>query len=586
MRSQKIKLLIPFLFFIVQGFSQLDFSSDKKYTMADTLRGTLSPLRSCYNVLFYDLDVKVDIDNKFISGSNTIKFLSEHDFKKLQVDLFSNMKIEKIDYNGHELNYTRAFNAVFITFPDTIRKGVTQSFVIYYSGNPIPAKHAPWDGGFSWDKDKEGNPFVGVSCQGTGASLWWPCKDHQSDEPAEMSIRVAVPHELDEISNGRLIRKTVLQDGWTKYEWHVSYPINNYDVTLNIGKYRHFSDFYYNKNYKDTLTLDYYVLADNYDKAQKQFVQVKPMMSCYYNYFGEYPFIKDGYKLVEAPYLGMEHQSCVAYGNGYKDGYNGFDISGTGYKFDYIIIHESAHEWWGNSITTNDLADMWIHEGFATYSEALYIECLYGHAAYLKYINSEKKSVQNDSPIIGKYNLNDEGSEDMYYKGALLIHTIRSIIDDDKKFFEIIKGIQDKFKYQTVDSKDIEQYISDNSGIDFSDIFDRYLHYAAIPKLLIAYKEEGNDLKIYFKYELPENSGFVMPVKITIAKDKYDFVLPSDNYQTLLLKDMNIGDFKVATDLFYINVSVDEYKDPPIIQNGKSDPSNMRHFFQTTKTTK
>ena len=538
------------------SFSQLDFGKEKKYTRADTLRGALSSLRSCYNVLFYDLDVKVDIDNKFISGSNTIKFVAENDFQKLQIDLFANMKIEKIVYNDLKLNYAREYNAVFVAFPDTIRKGAVQSFTIYYSGNPIAAKHAPWDGGFSWDKDEEGNPFVGVSCQGTGASLWWPCKDHQSDEPIGMNISITVPNGLNEVSNGRLKRRTVLPDGWIKYEWYVSYPINNYDVTLNIGKYKHFNDFYFNPQYKDTLTLDYYVLTNHYEKAQKQFTQVKPMMNCYYNYFGEYPFINDGYKLVEAPYLGMEHQSCVAYGNGFKNGYNGSDMSGTGYKFDYIIIHESAHEWWGNSITTNDLADMWIHEGFATYSEALYIECLYGHDAYLKYINSEKKSVQNDSPITGKYDLNDEGSEDMYFKGALLIHTIRSIIDDDKKFFTILKGIQEKFKYQTVNSKDIEQFISDNSGIDFSDIFDRYLHYNTIPKLTLNCLQDGNDLRITYKFDELKSNNFTMPVKITTKVGKYDLIFPTSKVKDVTLKNMKFEDFKVATDLFYIESKV------------------------------
>ena len=558
---KKIKFIALFLILSELSFSQLDFGGDKQYTRADSLRGTLSPLRSCYDVLLYDLDVNVDIDNKFISGSNTIKFAVVSDLKKLQIDLFANMKIEKIEYDNKSLNYTREYNAVFISFPDTLKAGTVQSLTVFYSGNPQPAKHAPWDGGFSWSKDKKGDPFIGVSCQGTGASLWWPCKDHQSDEPDEMIISVSVPKGLDEISNGRLKQKTALPDGKIKYEWHVSYPINNYDVTLNIGKYKHFSDFYFNADYKDTLTLDYYVLTDNYEKAKKQFTQVKPMMNCYYHYFGEYPFIRDGYKLVEAPYLGMEHQSCVAYGNDFKDGYAGSDMSGTGYKFDYIIIHETAHEWWGNNITTNDLADMWIHEGFATYSEALYIECLYGYDAYLKYINSEKHSVQNDSPIIAKYNVNAEGSEDMYFKGALILHTIRNIINNDDRFFRILKGLQDEFRHKTVDSKDIEQYINRYAGVDLSGVFDRYLHYSAIPKLIIQYKTDGTDLVVRYKYDLPEKINFVMPVKITVGKDKYDFILPSTKFQTRVLKNMNKDDLKVATDLFYIDTDITEKTD-------------------------
>ncbi len=562
---KRIRLALLLLFIVPNTFAQLDFLLGKKFTAADTLRGALSKFRSCYDVLMYDLDVKVDIENKFISGSNTIKFLAVNDFQKLQIDLFANMKIEKIESNNQDLKYTRRFNAVFVEFPDTVKKESVRFLKIYYSGNPQPAKHAPWDGGFSWDKADDGSPFIGVSCQGTGASLWWPCKDHQSDEPVEMLIRVTVPPGLMDVSNGRLKRTTVLPDGWTKYEWYVSYPINNYDVTLNIAKYKHFSDAYFNPSYKDTLTLNYYVLPENYDKAVKQFAQVKPMLGCYYKYLGEYPFVRDGYKLVEAPYLGMEHQSCVAYGNKYKNGYLGYEMSGTGYKFDYIIIHESAHEWWGNSITTNDLADMWIHEGFGTYAEALYIECLYGHDAYLEYINSEKKKVENDEPITGKYDLNNEGSGDMYPKGALLLHTLRNIINDDQKFFEIIKGIQDTFKYKTVDSYDIEKYISKKSGIDFSDIFELYLKSSAIPKLSLRIAANPWDLKVTFRYTLGGLSAFkeeeyqekqpffTMPVKVTLKKDEYGFIYPTTEWQTITIRDMKPADFKVATDLFYID---------------------------------
>ncbi len=572
---QIFKLIFVILLFAQNGFSQLGFLGEKKFTRADTLRGTLSEFRSCYDVLVYDLDVRVDIDNKFISGSNTIKFLAKSDFTKLQIDLFENMKIEKIEFSNslnqeqkRELKYTRQFNAVFVEFPDTVKKESVRFIKIYYSGNPQAAKHAPWDGGFSWDKDKNGNPWVGVSCQGTGASLWWPCKDHQSDEPNEMLIRITVPQGLSDVSNGRLKRKTILPDGWTKFEWYVSYPINNYDVTLNIGKYSSFSDIYFNSAFKDTLTLDYFVMPYNLEKAKKQFAQVKPMLDCYYKYFGEFPFVRDGYKLVEAPYLGMEHQSCVEYGNEYKNGYLGYDMSGTGYKFDYIIIHESAHEWWGNSITTNDLADMWVHEGFGTYAEALYIEFLYGHDAYLEYINSETRRVENDTPIIGKYGLNNEGAGDMYPKGALLIHTIRSIINDDKKFFEIVKGIQDTFKYQTVNSSDIEKYICEQSGIDFSDIFELYLRSSSIPKLSLKIEENPWDLKIAYRYTLFGKSAFkeeddisnqpffTMPVKVTLKKDEFDFIFPTTEWQTITIRDMKSSDFKIASDLFYIDKEI------------------------------
>jgi aminopeptidase N len=561
-----LKLFILSMLVYANTHAQLNFKGEPKFTKGDTLRGTLSPYRTCYDVLFYDLDVRVDISNKFISGSNIIKFLAKTDFQKLQIDLFENMQIEKIEYFNQELKFIREFNAVFVEFPEIIKKDNARQIKVYYSGKPQSAKHPPWDGGFSWDKDNNGNPWVGVSCQGTGASLWWPCKDHQSDEPNEMLIRITVPPGLSEVSNGRLKRAYTLPDGWSKYEWYVSYPINNYNVTLNIGKYVSFSDTYFNPVYTDSLTLDYFILPYNCDKAEKQFEQVKPMMDCYYKYLGEYPFVRDGYKLVETPYLGMEHQSCIAYGNKYKNGYLGVNMSRTPYQFDYIIIHESAHEWWGNNITTNDIADMWIHEGFGTYTEALYIECLYGYDAYLEYINSEKSKVANDAPITGQYGVNNEGSGDMYPKGALILHTLRNIINNDDFFFEIIKGIQTEFKYKTIDSRDIENYISEKSGINFSDFFELYLRSHAIPTLSVQMQEnEFHDLKIKYRYTLGGLSAFKegeyqekqpffsMPVKVTVKKDTYDFIYPTTEWQTATLKNMKADDFKVATDLFYID---------------------------------
>ena len=561
-------IFILFFLFTISAIAQPSYEVKKKFTKADSLRGEITPFRSCYDILMYDLDIKIDIENKFISGSNTIKFLTVKNFKTLQVDLFSNMKIEKILYNTKELKFTRQFDAVFVTFPDSIRKGTAQSIKVFYSGNPQVAKNPPWDGGFTWTTDKDGNPFVGVSCQGTGASLWYPCKEHQGDEPNEMLIRVAVPNGLNEISNGRLKRTTHLDNNYTRFEWYVSYPINNYDVTVNIGKYKHIKDFYKNKDYPDTLTLDYYVLPYNATKAEKQFAQVKPMMDAYYNYFGEYPFVNDGYKLVEAPFLGMEHQSCIAYGNKFKNGYLGYDRSGTGYQFDYIIIHESAHEWWGNSVTSSDIADMWIHEGFGTYAEALYIEYLYGHDAYLEYINAEKKDISNDEAIIGRYNVNNEGSGDMYSKGAMLLHTIRSLMDDDPRFFAIIRGIQDKYKYQSVTSAEVEKYFNDLSGINFSSLFNVYLRTKCIPTLEIILWKDFMDLKAnyYYKFktvttdeeeQIIKQSHFSMPVKITTDKNVFTEIYPSiDGQQTINLKDMHPEDFKVATDLYYIDLHI------------------------------
>lgn len=556
------KYLFFFFVFISSSLqAQLDHQHSA-FSKADTLRGTLSPLRSCFDVLTYDLDITIDIKQKFISGSNTIAFKAVEDMKRMQIDLFANMKIEKIELIGTKplpLLHSREFNAVFIDLPSIVKKDELCVIRVSYSGNPIVAKNPPWDGGFSWAKDGK-NEWVGVSCQGTGASLWWPCKDHQSDEPESMWIRVAVPKGYMNVSNGRLKKTSDAGNGFTKYEWFVSYPINNYDVTLNIAKYKHFSETFVYPGFKDTLDLDYYVLAENLEKAKKQFTQVKPMMNCYYKMFGEYPFVKDGYKLVETPYLGMEHQSAVAYGNKYQNGFLGMDLSGSGAEFDYIIIHESAHEWWGNSITTNDIADMWVHEGFTTYSEALYMECMYGYDAYLSYINGIKQNVANDIPVIGVYNMNSEGSGDMYPKGALMIHTIRSLIDNDEKFFSIIKDLQETFKHKTINSTDVERYISEKSGIDLRRVFDQYLRKTQIPVLEINARQTRDDLQVEYRW-MPgkeKNDIFDMPVKISFEKGKLEMIFPTNDWQSMTIKNMKAEDLKVATHLFFIDVSMNK----------------------------
>ena len=337
-------------------------------TRKDTLQGGLRPERTCFDVLHYDLNIKINPDEKSIVGYNNIEFKVVASTQKIQLDLFENMQIDSIVFNSKKLNYKREFNAVFIDFPVVLTPKSNHNLLFYYSGKPIIAKNAPWDGGFVFTKDGQGKPFIGVACQGIGASLWYPCKDSQSDEPNNgATIKVAVPNGLMDVSNGRFKGSQDLKNGYTRWDWEVKNPINTYSINVNIADYAHIHD-----NYKG-LDLDYYVLPENETKALVHFEEVKPMMDCYQSKFGTYPFTSDGYKLVETPYLGMEHQSCVAYGNQYQKGYLGNDLSGTGIGllFDYIIIHESGHEWFGNNITSKDIADMWIHEGFTTYTEAV-----------------------------------------------------------------------------------------------------------------------------------------------------------------------------------------------------------------------
>ncbi len=439
-------LLSGILIFAALNCSAQMFAPKSQFTRADTLRGTLSSLRTCYDINYYHLDVKFDIDKKFISGSNQFKFTATDNFTKLQFDLFDTLKVERVEYKGKDLPFKREFNAVFVTFPKTIIKGSKDEFTVYYSGNPIVAKNAPWDGGVVYTTDAAGKPFVATACQGIGASIWWPTKDHQADEVDSMLISISVPKGLKDVSNGRLRKVTELKDGYTRYDWFVSNPINNYNVVANIADYTHFTDSYDGE--KGKLDIDYWVLPENLEKAKKQFGEnVKPMLKSFEHWFGPYPFYEDGYKLVETPHLGMEHQSAIAYGNRYLNGYKGKDLSGTGWglKWDYIVVHESGHEWFGNNITAKDIADEWIHESFTDYSEALFTESYYGKAAGQEYVYGLRTGIDNYTPIGRSYGVNKEGSDDMYSKGAVILNMVRTIINDDAKWLEILRGLNKTF---------------------------------------------------------------------------------------------------------------------------------------------
>jgi len=523
------------------------------FTRADSLRGNLTPLRTCYDIDYYHLDVKFDIDNKFISGSTLFKFTSVSDFSKLQFDLFANLKVEKVVYKGQELPYTREFNAVFVTFPKTIEKGSKDEFTVYYSGNPTIAKNAPWDGGIMYKKDSQGNPWVATACQGVGASIWWPNKDHQYDEVDSALISISVPTGLQDVSNGRLRKVTDLGNGYTRYDWFVANPINNYDIEANIGKYTHFSDTYDGE--KGKLTLDYWVLVNDLDKAKKQFGEnVKDMIKAFEYWFGPYPFYEDGYKLIETPHLGMEHQSGTAYGNRFMNGYLGRDLSGTGWglKWDFIIVHESGHEWFGNNITSKDLADMWIHESFTNYSESLFVEQRYGKQAGQEYVHGTRAAIENDRPIVGYYNVNKEGSEDMYYKGGNLLNMIRTIINDDEKWRSILRGLNKTFYHQTVTYNQIVDYISDKAGKNLNPVFDQYLKYKDLPILDLMFA--NGKLKCRW---IADVNGFNMPVKVRVKGGEYRFITPSTRFETINLDGATKDNIEVDTFNYYIGVLVE-----------------------------
>lgn len=516
---------------------------------ADSLRGTLTPLRTCYDINYYHLDVKIDIDQKSVSGSNEFAFTATQDFTKLQFDLFDNLKVDKVVYKGASLPFTREYNAVFVTFPKAVKKGSKDRFIVFYSGNPTVAKTPPWDGGFIFKKDEAGNPFVSVACQGLGASVWWPNKDHQSDEVDSMLISISVPKTLQEISNGRLRNTLDKPDGYKQYNWFVANPINNYDVTFYIGKYAHWQDSYDGENGK--LSIDYWALQTDSARARPHWdADVKPMLKCFEYWFGPYPWYKDGYKLVQAPHLGMEHQSAVAYGNQFKPGYLGKDLSGTGHglKWDFITIHESGHEWFGNNITSKDIADMWIHEGFTNYSEVLFTECTENKAAADEYVIGLQKIIRNDIPVIGPYGVNKEGSGDMYPKGANLISTIRQLINNDEKFRQILRGLGKTFYHKTVTTAEIESYIAKQSGLKLDKVFDQYLRFTKIP--VLEYKINNSTLSYRWVTDV---KGFDMPVRVTLKTGTYSLIKPTNDWKTIKVDDnINADNFK-HDPLFYIN---------------------------------
>lgn len=544
-------LLIPLM--SVSAYGQKSLASHQ-YDRGDSLRGALTPLRTCYDVTYYDLFLRVDVADKFIEGANAIYFIADSSFQDMQIDLFRNLGISEIRFRGKPATFSREYNAVFVHLPEMVVKGHMDSITIIYKGNPVIAQNPPWDGGFTFTKDKNKNDWVSVSCEGIGASIWWPCKDHLSDEPDSMSIRISAPANMVCVANGNLRGIGPDENGYRETDWFVSYPINNYDVSFSLGDYVHFSDVYTSADRSD-LNLDYYVLSYNLQKAKKQFTQVKPMLACYEQHMGKYPFYRDGYALIETPYLGMEHQSGIAYGNEYKSGYDGFDISGLGMQWDYIIIHESAHEWWGNNVSMRDLADMWIHEAFATYSEAIYVECMYGPEEATQYMNARKRFVENDMPIIGDYNVNREGSDDMYYKGALMLNTIRHLIDNDSLWWSILKGIQRDFALQTISSAQIENYINEHAGMDLSGVFDQYLRHSNPP--VFEYTLEQKDSVLVFRYRWDADvPDFSMPIRAkTDPNGNFKWLHPTPAWQEMDLKGGQATDLQLDTDDFYFLTS-------------------------------
>ncbi|XWW44689.1 M1 family metallopeptidase [Fibrella sp. USSR17] len=533
-------LLVGYLLFIgsIPAFGQL-LVDKQAYTRQDTLRGTMTPERSWWDLNHYHLQVRVTPDDSTFAGRNTIRYRVLKASQVMQIDLQSPMKLIRAEQDGQPLAVRTDGNAHFVTLTKQQRPGRTETITVEYAGKPRVARNAPWDGGVSWARDSTKSWFIATSCQGLGASVWWPCKDHMADEPDSMLISVTVPQPYMDVSNGTLRRVVTNADQTRTYDWAVENPINNYGVNVNIAKYVTWNETYQGE--AGPLALSYYALPQNEAAAREQFQQAKSMLRVFENWFGPYPFYKDGYKLVQVPYLGMEHQSSVTYGNRFRNGYLGRDLSRTGWglRWDFIIVHESGHEWFANNITYKDIADMWIHESFTAYSENLYTEALFGKNAGAQYVIGTRVGIRNDRPIIGDYNVNSEGSGDMYYKGANMLHMIRQWMGNDEKWRQILRGLNKTFYHQTVTTQQIETFLTKQTGLPLKPVFDQYLRDARVPTLEYKLTPQG------VAYRFTDcQKGFTMPVQICLNDaGPVRTVTPSTNWQTLRqanVKDVNI----------------------------------------------
>ncbi|HTE31650.1 MAG TPA: M1 family metallopeptidase [Chryseolinea sp.] len=536
----------PILLYLLTIFG-LNATAQPQLTRDDTLRGSITPQRSWWDLSYYVLDVTIHPDDHYIKGIVEVHYTVLQPGQTLQMDLQPPLKISEVSQDGAPVKFRKiGTNAYWLDLQKPQIKSQKETVIVHYEGHPIVATNPPWEGGFQWEKDEDGHPFIATSCQGLGASAWWPCKDHMYDEVDSMLIRVTVPDSLTDVSNGRLRQVTSNGDGTKTFDWFVSNPINNYGVNVNVANYVSFADTLHGE--KGVLDLEFYALPYNLQKARSQFRQAKLMLKAFEYWFGPYPFYDDGYKLVEVPYLGMEHQSSITYGNGYQNGYLGNDLSrsGWGLKWDFIIIHESAHEWFANSITYKDMADMWIHESFANYSETLYTEYYFGKKAGSEYVIGTREGIHNDFPIIGTYHVNKSGSGDMYPKGGNMLHTIRQIVDNDEKWRQLLRGMSSTFYHQTVDTDQIENYISEKAARNLDKVFDQYLRDVRIP--VFEYSIRRGKLKYRWTNVVDK---FDMPLKIITENGKQLFIYP-----TTAEKSMRIEGHSISVDEnFYVTVS-------------------------------
>lgn len=549
MKFCKFPIVFALIFWVPLSLLAQEKTADQdQFSRQDRLRGSVTPERAWWDLRHYHLSLNVSPELKSIKGWNEIRFVVLEPSTRMQIDLQEPLKVTRVLHGETELKFEREGNVYWVDFASAPEKGSTETVKVFYEGKPVESTNPPWSGGFSWQKDQKGNHFIATSCQGIGASIWWPNKDHGYDEPDEgMKVSVTVPDNLTAVSNGRLESQTHDEQKKLKtFHWVVTNPINNYGINVNIGNYVNFSETIEGEN--GELDLDYWVLEHQRETAMNHFKEAPRTIKAFEHWFGPYPFYEDSYKLVVVPYLGMEHQSSVTYGNGFQNGYRGRDLSGTGVgqKFDFIIVHESGHEWFGNNISMKDAADMWIHEGFTNYSENLFVEYHFTEKEAQDYVIGCRDLVGNQTPIIGVYGVNKEGSGDMYYKGGNMLHTIRHILNDDDRWRQILRGMNKDFWHQTVTTQEVESYINEQTGIDFSKFFDQYLRDTRIPTL--RYEIDGKRLTYYFEDVVEE---FSFPVRTTLNGEE-KMLTPTTEKQSLEI-EVEIDSFEIDRN-WYINL--------------------------------
>jgi len=519
---------------------------------ADSLRGEYGRYRANNDLLHYTLDVRVDPERKFVSGTNTIRFRMLKDDTRIQLELYANLQVERVVFGDNPLAHERDGNTVYVVFPETLRSGRTYEIAFHYSGHP---RELGRFGGLAFRKDPAGRHWINTANEGEGSSVWWPSKDQWRDEPDEgMDIRVAVPNGLTDVSNGRFVGKTDLGDGYTRWDWRVHYPINSYNVSLNIGEYTQFSE------QSGDLTLDYFVLPESLAKAKTQFAQAKPMIEAFEKFVGPYPFPRDGYKLIEVPYSGMEHQSAVTYGNRFANGYLERDWTGVGIslRFDFIIIHESAHEWFGNAVSAADVSDMWIQEGWTTYLEGVYVEAMFGRDDAIRYMNGYKPKVGNREPIITQRGIHRSPTQDMYFKAALFLHTLRSVVDDDTRWWGLVRGAYERFKYQNIMTDDLVRFFNESLKQDLTAVFDQYLRRAALPVLELSFDPAAGT--VAYRWRADERA-FAMPIRVGDPA-RWQTIRPTTDWQ--VMPTTGAETFKVATELYYVEVAILDAQGRPV----------------------